>query len=398
MLRHSLGMEDAAAAVESAIDRVLERGLRTPDLATGRSEERRGRHRRDDPGGDRGAAEARAGGPTERESGHERGGLHLDERRDRPVGGRQGARPDARPALRLRRLRGRSAPTRPSAAPPSSATRTTSSACSARRELYYMDLPFTLEKLREATHELIRANKLRSCYIRPIAFRGYGEMGLFPLNTPVDVVIAVWPWGAYLGEEGQRHGIRCKVASWRRMSPDSFIPQAKASRPVPELDPRQGREREGRLRRGDHARRPRQRLRGLGRERVRGPRRRDLDAAGERLDPRRASRAARSCRSPPTSGFEVVERDIARGELYQADEVFLTGTAAEIVPVREIDDHLLGRARRADAGDPEALLRGDPGQARGVPRVARLRRLRIGAAVAKERSRRRPHGAKLGIG
>ena len=91
-----------------------------------------------------------------------------------------------------------------------------------------MELPYTLEKLREATHELIRANKLRSCYIRPIAFRGYGEMGLFPLNAPVDVVIAVWPWGAYLGEEGQKHGIRCKVASWRRMSPDSFIPQAKA--------------------------------------------------------------------------------------------------------------------------------------------------------------------------
>ena len=95
-------------------------------------------------------------------------------------------------------------------------------------ELYYMDLPFTLEKLREATHDLIRRNKLKSCYIRPIAFRGYGEMGLFPLNTPVEVVIAVWPWGAYLGEEGQRRGIRAKVASWRRMSPDSFIPQAKA--------------------------------------------------------------------------------------------------------------------------------------------------------------------------
>jgi len=86
----------------------------------------------------------------------------------------------------------------------------------------------TPEKLREATHELIRANKLRSCYIRPLVYRGYGELGLFPLAAPVDVVIAVWPWGAYLGEQGQREGIRCKVSSWRRMSPDSFIPQAKA--------------------------------------------------------------------------------------------------------------------------------------------------------------------------
>ncbi len=96
-------------------------------------------------------------------------------------------------------------------------------------ELYYMELPYTVEKLREATHELIRANKLRSCYIRPVAYRGYGEMGLFPLNLPVDVFIAVWSWGAYLGEEGQKHGVRCKVSSWRRMSDASFIPQAKAS-------------------------------------------------------------------------------------------------------------------------------------------------------------------------
>src|SRR5437773_2914700 len=75
--------------------------------------------------------------------------------------------------------------------------------------LYYMEVPYTLETLRIATHDLIRANKLLSCYIRPLVFRGYGEMGLYPLNAPTDVVIAVWPWGAYLGEEGQKHGIRC---------------------------------------------------------------------------------------------------------------------------------------------------------------------------------------------
>src|ERR687892_456812 len=84
-------------------------------------------------------------------------------------------------------------------------------------------------KVHVLTHALIRVNNLRSCYIRPVAFRGYGEMGLFPLNAPVDVFIAVWPWGAYLGEEGQKHGIRCKGSSWRRMSDASFIPQAKAS-------------------------------------------------------------------------------------------------------------------------------------------------------------------------
>ena len=81
-------------------------------------------------------------------------------------------------------------------------------------ELYYMPIPYTLEELRTATHELIAANEMRECYIRPIVFRGYGTMGLFPLDAPVDVAIAVWAWGAYLGDEGKLHGIRAKVSSW----------------------------------------------------------------------------------------------------------------------------------------------------------------------------------------
>ncbi len=96
-------------------------------------------------------------------------------------------------------------------------------------ELFYMPLPYELEELRAATHELLGRNGLSSCYIRPIAFRGYGEMGLFSLDAPVDVAIAAWPWGAYLGEESKQAGIRAKVSSWRRISPDSLIPHAKAS-------------------------------------------------------------------------------------------------------------------------------------------------------------------------
>ena len=96
-------------------------------------------------------------------------------------------------------------------------------------ELYYMPVPFDREQLRQATLELIGRNGLRECYIRPLVFRGYGTMGLFPLDAPVDVAIAVWEWGAYLGEEGKRDGIRAKVSSWRRISPDSLIPHAKAS-------------------------------------------------------------------------------------------------------------------------------------------------------------------------
>src|SRR4051794_463893 len=95
--------------------------------------------------------------------------------------------------------------------------------------LYYMPVPFDGEQLRAATKELIGRNGLRSCYIRPIVFRGYGQMGLFPLEAPVDVSIAVWEWGAYLGEEGKRSGVRAKVSSWRRIGPASLIPNSKAT-------------------------------------------------------------------------------------------------------------------------------------------------------------------------
>ena len=96
-------------------------------------------------------------------------------------------------------------------------------------ELYYMPVPYDREQIRRATLELIARNGMRSCYIRPIVFRGYGTMGLFPLDAPVDVTIAVWQWGSYLGDEGKQNGIRAQVSSWRRISPDSLIPHAKAS-------------------------------------------------------------------------------------------------------------------------------------------------------------------------
>src|SRR5712691_10975880 len=96
-------------------------------------------------------------------------------------------------------------------------------------ELYYMPVPYSAEELRAATLELVARNGLRSCYIRPLVNRGYGQMGLNPLDAPLDVTIACWEWGVYLGEEGQRNGVRAKVSSWRRISPDSLIPHAKAS-------------------------------------------------------------------------------------------------------------------------------------------------------------------------
>src|SRR3954466_12526319 len=92
-----------------------------------------------------------------------------------------------------------------------------------------MDLPFSLDELRGATPELIARNGLKSCYIRPLVVRGFGEMGLNPLANPVEVYIAVWEWGAYLGEEGKANGVRAKTSSYRRISPESLIPHPRPS-------------------------------------------------------------------------------------------------------------------------------------------------------------------------
>ncbi len=208
-------------------------------------------------------------------------------------------------------------------------------------ELYYMPIPFDREILRNATHELIRRNDLRSCYIRPIAFRGYGQMGLFPLDVPVDVSIAVWSWGAYLGEEGKRDGIRAKVASWKRIGPDSLIPHAKASGQylnsvLAKIESHKAGYQEAILLDSQ--------------EHV-------CEGSGENIfvvrdgaivtPPQTASILDGISRRSVIQiardlGYEVVERDVARAELYLADEVFMTGTAAELVPVREIDDHRVG--------------------------------------------------------
>ena len=139
-------------------------------------------------------------------------------------------------------------------------------------ELYYLPLNHDLEEIGEATKELIRRNGLRCCYIRPLAFRGYGEMGLYAQSAPVDVIVAVWPWGAYLGRGGQaqrhpRQGLLLAAHLTGRADPTR-----QGVRPVPQLDPRQDRERQRRLRRGDPARRAGLRLRGIGREHLPRPR------------------------------------------------------------------------------------------------------------------------------
>ena len=96
-------------------------------------------------------------------------------------------------------------------------------------KLYHMEIPYSIEAITDATKDVIRANGLNACYVRPLALRGYGEMGVNPLNAPVNVFIAVWPWGAYLGEDALEQGVRIKISSWRRNSQNALPSSAKAS-------------------------------------------------------------------------------------------------------------------------------------------------------------------------
>ena len=151
-----------------------------------------------------------------------------------------------------------------------------------------------------ATFETITRNGLKSCYIRPLVFRGAGPMGLYPLDCPVDVIIAVWEWGAYLGDEGKLNGVRAKVSSLAADLRRRADPDGQGRRPVPELRPGQDRGRQGRLRGGDPARLPRLRLRGHGREPVPGQGRQGRPRRASPTTSSRASTARRRSRSCAT--------------------------------------------------------------------------------------------------
>jgi branched-chain amino acid aminotransferase len=207
--------------------------------------------------------------------------------------------------------------------------------------VYYMDLPYSIEELRQATHDLIGSNGLESCYIRPLAFRGYGELGINPLTCPVDVIIAVWPWGAYLGEEALEVGVRVMTSSWRRIGQNTLPAAAKASgqylnSQLAKMEAmHSGYDEAILLNEGGYL----------------------ADGSGENVFVVRDGVLT----TPPTTAsclpgitrdtvirlakrmdFEVREVDVVRTDLYHADELFFTGTAAEITPIRSVDDHEIG--------------------------------------------------------
>jgi len=207
--------------------------------------------------------------------------------------------------------------------------------------LLHMDLPYSVEELVEATKETIRANRMDSCYIRPIAFLGYGEMGLNPLPCTVNVSIAVWPWGSYLGDEGLKRGVRMKISTWRRMDPNINPVAAKGTgiyinSSLAKVEAIHGGYDEAIL------------LNTAGGV---------SEATGENvfvikngvlLTPPLSAGALEGITRDSVMtiardfGYEVREQNLLRTDLYLADEAFLCGTAAEVVPIREVDDREIG--------------------------------------------------------
>jgi branched-chain amino acid aminotransferase len=209
-------------------------------------------------------------------------------------------------------------------------------------KLYYMEVPYAREQLREVTHELIARNGFKSCYIRPLVWRGYGPMGLNPLDNPVEAMVAVWEWGAYLGEEGKRNGVRARTSSYRRISSESLIPHSKASGQylnsvLAKIESVKAGYEEAILLddKGYVCEGTGENVFVIKDGVIHTPG--QADAILDGINRKSCIQIARDL------GYEVIERNIARAELALADEVFLTGTAAELTPMREIDDIEIGQ-------------------------------------------------------
>jgi branched-chain amino acid aminotransferase len=204
-----------------------------------------------------------------------------------------------------------------------------------------MDLGHSVDDLRQACHDVIAANGLPECYLRPIAFFGYGELGVSAVGNPVDVVIMSWPWGAYLGEEGLKSGIRAKISSWQRIGPNVIPHVAKATGvylnsmlAVMEAN-RAGYDEAILLTAEGYV------ADGSG-ENV------FIVKDGELFTPDLSTSILPGITRDTVIqiaqdlGYTVHEKSLIRSDLYLADEAFMTGTAAEVTPLRAVDDVEIG--------------------------------------------------------
>jgi branched-chain amino acid aminotransferase len=208
-------------------------------------------------------------------------------------------------------------------------------------KIFMIDIPWSVAQLVEAVKDTVRANQLDSCYIRPIVYLGYGEMGLNPLPCPVNVAIAVWPWGTYLGDDGVQHGVRMKISSWQRHDPNAMPPAAKGT--------------------GMYVNSSMAKVEALNagydEAILLSPQGYVSECSGENIFIVKGSKIV----TPPVSagalegitqhsvltiardlGYEVEVGNVLRSDLYTCDEAFLTGTAAEVVPIRSVDDREIG--------------------------------------------------------
>ena len=218
-------------------------------------------------------------------------------------------------------------------------------------KIYRMELPFTLEELCAAVVELIEANGVTPCYIRPIALRGYGEIGVSPKGSPVEVYMANFPWGKYVAGTG---GADVCISSWNRLAPNTMPALAKAGANYMNSQLIRMEADINGYRRGHRARRERAGQRRLGRERLRRAQRRDLHAAAGQLGAVSGITRDTVLTIARHLGLTVIEQPIPREMLYIADEVFFTGTAAE-VHADPLDRPHPGR-RRQDRRDHAARL------------------------------------------
>ena len=204
-----------------------------------------------------------------------------------------------------------------------------------------IDIPFAREAVRKACVEVVKENHLDAAYLRPIVYLGYGAMGLGSLEPPVRTVIAAYEWGAYLGEEGLRRGIRAKISSFRRASVDSMMSKGKicgqyVNSILAKREAMRGGYDEAILldRAGHVAEASGENVFVVNRETLWTAPTSSSILAGITRDT--VIRIARDL------GIQVIERTFTRDELYCAQEVFMTGTAAELTPVREVDDRRIG--------------------------------------------------------
>lgn len=211
--------------------------------------------------------------------------------------------------------------------------------------IYRMEIPYSVEELDQAALETVSASGLTSCYIRPVVFRGFGPMGVNPLKNPVETAIAVWDWGAYLGDEALEQGVDVTVASWQRLAPNTMPSLAKAggnymNSALVKMDAVLNGYTEGIMLNVDGY---------------------VAEGSGENIFLVRNGKLFTSplstsilpgitrdtiIRLAKDQGIEVIEGLIPREALYLADEVFFTGTAAEITPIRSIDHYKIGAGRR----------------------------------------------------